>query len=269
MVSPVLWFCQTGDTNVMANLVTVDTCVASFEKVGQHGQKHVQYHNITTCPNCQSPAQQAEHRSANDRPLLHWSVPFLSLSELRNEITRRRIWILVLHPRPFPFDALLHPRRSLNQSYRRCGCAHFDHPPLAMDGRLDNGIRCMVASWASKSCGVSAAIFTRSALNLSMNSQVRRRSASASLARACRSISWAVSGRHANEKIYGTSESHFVLAVASDLKRRTRVCTFKKIAWSSSTSSNFLKKKLFVSFNPGMEHGVHNRSVVQPPTHLT
>ena len=42
-------------------------------------------------------------------------------------------------------------------------------------------------------------------------------------ARACRNISCAVSGRDASEKFFATSESHFVLAVASDLKRRTMV----------------------------------------------
>ena len=59
---------------------------------------------------------QAEHPSANVHPRAqHWSVPFLSMSELRNtlgvhplEIKRRRlIWILVLRPRPDPFDVLV------------------------------------------------------------------------------------------------------------------------------------------------------------------
>ena len=75
--------------------------------------------------------------------------------------------------------------------------------------------------------------------DLSMNSQVRGWCTSASLARARRSKSWSVSGRDASEKIFGTSESHFVLAVASDLKRHTMVRAFKRSAWSLSTSSRF------------------------------
>ena len=60
-----------------------------------------------------------------------------ALSELRNtlgflplDIKRcfRRIWILVLHQGRYPFDVLVHPRRSQNPRYRRYGCAHFDQP---------------------------------------------------------------------------------------------------------------------------------------------
>ena len=85
---------------------------------GRARSRRAQFH---LGPICHSPALQAVHLSANVRPLvLHWSVPFLSLSELCNTLgvhplenkRHRRIWILGLHPRPYPFDVLVHPRRS-------------------------------------------------------------------------------------------------------------------------------------------------------------
>ena len=82
------------------------------------------------------PALQVVHPSANVRPLvLHCLVPFLTLPEVRNTKRRHRIWILVLHTGPHPFDFLVHPRRSEN--------------PRPSDAWLDNGIRCMMASSAS------------------------------------------------------------------------------------------------------------------------
>ena len=92
--------------------------------------------------------------SADVRPLVHhWSVRLQSVSELRNtlgvhplEIKRhRRIWILFLDPEPYPLDVLVHHLRgSQDPGYRRCACAHFAQPCLAMDA-----IGCLARQWDS------------------------------------------------------------------------------------------------------------------------
>ena len=104
--------------------------------------------------------------------------------------------------------------------------------------------------------------------HLSMNSQARGWWASASLARACRSISWVISGRDASEKIFGTSQGHFVLAVASDLFEAPH--NGQSPQEKSLVPFRFVEIHLpLVRFHPGQEHGVRHKSFVQPPTQLT
>ena len=111
---------------------------------------------------------------------------------------------------------------------------------------------CLARQWdslhdglsASKSCGtldtLPAAIFTRVGLRPFHEFTGERMGARPHrLLGDCRSISWGVLRRDASEKMCGASQSHFVLVVASDLKRRTKVRAFKRSAWSPSTLSRF------------------------------
>ena len=99
------------------------------------------------------------------------------------------------------------------------------------DAWLDRVIRCMMPSSASKASGIldtsPAAIFTRSASNLTMNSQARRWYASASLARASPG-----SSQDASEKIWNLREP-------LGLGGGAMVRAFKRSAWSPSTSLRF------------------------------
>ena len=155
--------------------------MTGISPLGSARSRRAQFH---PGPICHPPALQAVHPSDNVRPLvLHWSVPFLSLSELRNTFgvhpleikLHRRTWIFVLHPGPYPFDVLAHPRGSWNPRCRTRTLTSLVCQWTPSDAWLDNGIPCMMASSASKSCGIldtsPAATVTRSASNLSMNSQ--------------------------------------------------------------------------------------------------
>ena len=72
------------------------------------------------------------------------------------EIKRRsRIWILVLHPRHYPFECTRAEVRI--QSIADAGArtlTSLDRRWTPSDAWLENGIRCMMASSASKSCGI-------------------------------------------------------------------------------------------------------------------
>ena len=122
------------------------------------------------------------------------------------------------------------------------------------DAWQENGIRCMIASSASNACGMLDP--SPPAMNLFHEfigeRMVRVRIACSGLPQSL------LARRDASEKTYGTSESHFVLAVASDLMRRTMVRAFRRSAWSPSTSSRF--SNLFVRFHPGQQHDVRTRS---------
>ena len=145
---------------------------------GRARSRSVQFH---LGPICHSPAlSSGTPKAQNVRPLvLHWSVPVLSLSELRNKLgvhpleikRRRRIWIIVLHPETLPIRCSGAPAQKLETKVsqmrvRALGPALIGHGRLRMPW-LVNGIRCMMVSSASKSCGMldtsPAAIFKRSA----------------------------------------------------------------------------------------------------------
>ena len=209
------------------------------------------------------------HPSANVRPLVHhWSVRLQSVSELRNtlgvhplEIKRhRRIWILFLDPEPYPLDVLVHPCAEAKiQGIADAGARTL--PSLVWrwtpsDAWLDNGIRCMMASSASKSSGTLDTFPQRSSQgqpqNLSMNSKVRGWCASASLARACRRAGT----RRKREDVWNLREP---LRLGGGIRPEAQE---KRLAPFDFQRDSVTSRGI----HPGQEHCVRTKGLVQQPT---
>ena len=131
------------------------------------------------------------------------------------------------------------------------------------DSGLDNGIRCMMASSASKSYGIldmsPAAIFTRSASNLSRSSQVRGWCASASLAQAC-----AVSRGPSQHATQARRYMEPLRATLSWLWYPT---------WTAAEAPDLFQlhqdSVTFREFPPWPEHDVRPRCFAKPPAFRT